>query len=105
MHTKKDQTYVGINHDLQGGMTPIGKIIRDAKVFDLISETETCEGWTHQGIDALLQKVNAEWDKHGCLVSNLPEPLFEKHQKIHAAGMQDAIDAGWTGDSELLNET
>ncbi|MEZ5449557.1 MAG: hypothetical protein R3E89_11405 [Thiolinea sp.] len=31
--------------DLNGGMTTIGKMIRDAWLFDLIPETETCENW------------------------------------------------------------
>ena len=69
-------------------MTTIGKIIRDAWVFGLIEETETCEGWNFAGIDALLEKVNKEWDKYGCLVSNLPSELFERHQKIHGEAMQ-----------------
>ena len=42
---KKSDKYVGINNDIQGGMTSIGKIIRDAWVFGLIPEDETCEGW------------------------------------------------------------
>ena len=62
--TKLDR-YVGIDNDLFGGMTTIGKTIRDAWVFGLIEETETCEGWNLAGIDALLDKVNAEWDKYG----------------------------------------
>jgi hypothetical protein len=31
--------------------------------------SETCEGWNLAGIDALLQRVNTEWDKYGCMVS------------------------------------
>ena len=46
--------YVGIDNDVRGGMTTIGKIIRDAWVFGLIPETETCEGWNLAGVDALL---------------------------------------------------
>ncbi len=44
--------YVGINNEVNGGMTTIGKIIRDAWVFDIIEETETCEGWNLAGVDA-----------------------------------------------------
>ncbi len=96
--------YVGIQNEVQGGMTTIGKIIRDAWVFGLIEETETCEGWNFAGIDALLDKVNKEWDKHGCLVSNLPADLFEKHQRIHCKAMQDARAAGWSGEVETDDE-
>ena len=37
----KPTKYVGIHKDINGGMTTIGKIIRDAWVFELIPETET----------------------------------------------------------------
>lgn len=100
----KPDKYVGINNDINGGMTTIGKIIRDAWVFGLIPETETCEGWNVQGIDALLQKVNTEWDKYGCLVSHLPAELFERHQRIHNAAVEMARAAGWSGNSETDHE-
>jgi len=100
----KPGKYVGVDKDVQGGMTTIGKIIRDAWVFGLIPETETCEGWNLAGIDALLQKVNAEWDKYGCLVSRLPPDLFERHQKIHGEAMAKARAAGWCGEHETDDE-
>ncbi len=96
--------YIGIKNEVHGGMTTIGKIIRDAWVFGLIEETETCEGWNFAGIDALLDKVNTEWDKYGCLVSNLPSELFEKHQRIHGQAVIDARAAGWSGEVETDDE-
>ena len=96
--------YVGIDNDENGGMTTIGKIIRDAWVFGLLDETETCEGWNLAGIDALLDKVTAEWDKYGCLVSHLPPDLFERHQKIHSEAMVKARAAGWSGEVETGDE-
>ena len=96
--------YVGINNEVNGGMTTIGKIIRDAWVFELIPETETCEDWNFQGIDALLDKVNKEWDKYGCLVSHLPGDLFERHQRIHGAAVKNARAAGWSGEQETEDE-
>lgn len=101
--TKPDK-YVGINNDIHGGMTTIGKIVRDAWVFGLIPESETCEGWNIAGIDALLQKVNHEWDKYGCLVSRLPEDLRLRHKKIHDEWFAKARAAGWSGDSETNDE-
>jgi hypothetical protein len=101
---EKPGKYVGINNEINGGMTTIGKIIRDAWVFGLIPETETCENWNLAGIDALLQKVNAEWDKYGCLVSHLPADLFERHQKIHGEAMKKARAAGWCGEQETEDE-
>ena len=100
----KPDTYVGIHKEVNGGMTTIGKIIRDAWVFGIISESETCEGWNLQGIDALLQKVNVEWDKYGCLVSRLPEELFERHQRIHGEAVKTAREAGWSGEFETSDE-
>ncbi len=100
----KDQTYVGLDKDINGGMTTIGKLIRDAKVFGLLDDDENCEGWNLGGVDALLNKVNDEWDKYGCLVSHLPKDLFERHQKIHGEAMELARTAGWTGEQETEDE-
>ncbi len=100
----KPDRYVGIDNEINGGMTNIGKIIRDAWVFGIIDESETCEGWNLAGIDALLQKVNAEWDKYGCMVSQLPEPLAQRHQTIHAEAMKRARAAGWGGEHETDDE-
>ncbi|HID82324.1 MAG TPA: hypothetical protein EYH06_02675 [Chromatiales bacterium] len=102
--SQKIDRYVGINNDIHGGMTTIGKIIRDAWVFGLLDESETCEGWNLGGIDALLQKVNAEWDKYGCLVSNLPKELAENHQRIHGEAFKKAKEAGWSGEIETGDE-
>jgi hypothetical protein len=96
--------YVGIDNDLNGGMTTIGKIIRDAWVFGLLDESETCKGWNLAGIDSLLDKVTAEWDKYGCLVSRLPPELFERHQRIHGEAVAKARAAGWSGESETDDE-
>ena len=100
----KPQTYVGIDKEINGGMTAIGKVIRDAWVFGLIPETETCEGWNLAGIDSLMQKVNAEWDKYGCLVSHLPEELAERHSRIHGEAIAKAKAAGWRGEHETDDE-
>ena len=85
-------------------MTSIGKIIRDAWVFDLIPETETCEGWDQGQVDVLLDRVNTEWDKYGCLVSNLPRDLLERHQRIHGEALEKAKAAGWSGEHETIDD-
>ena len=100
----KPDRYVGIDNDLNGGMTTIGKIIRDAWVFGLIDESETCEGWNLAGIDALLQRLNTEWDKYGCLVSRLPDELLERHQRIHGKAIDNAKAMGWSGEHETDDE-
>ena len=101
---QRPKTYVGIDNEVQGGMTPIGKIIRDAWVFGLIEETQTCEGWNAAGIDSLLDKVNNEWDKYGCLVSYLPPELREKHKRIHDKAIEVARASGWSGETETDDE-
>jgi hypothetical protein len=100
----KPKTYVGIDKDINGGMTSIGKIIRDAYVFDIIEEAQTCEGWNLAGIDSLLQKVNDRWDEYGCLASNLPKNLALKHFKIHDKAIKKAKKAGWSGEIETDDE-
>lgn len=100
----KPNKYVGIDNDINGGMTTIGKMIRDAWVFGILEETQTCEGWNLAGIDALLQKVNDEWDKYGCLVSNLPNELRQRHFKIHNIAIQNAKKSGWSGEVETDDE-
>jgi len=100
----RPSTYVGVDNDVNGGMTTIGKIIRDAWVFELIPETETCEGWNQGQVDVLLDKVNAEWDKYGCMVSQLPGALRERHQRIHDAAFIKAKSAGWSGEDETIDD-
>lgn len=101
---QKPKTYVGLNNEINGGMTTIGKIIRDAWVFGIIEESETCENWTLGGVDALLQKVNAAWDNYGCLPRFLPPELREKHTRIHNEAIKKAKESGWSGEHETQDE-
>jgi len=100
----KPDKYVGVDNDMYGGMTTIGKIIRDAWVFGILDEDENCEDWNLAGIDALMQKVNAEWDKHDCLVSHLPKELAERHRRIHGKAFLMAQNKGWSGELETCDE-
>ncbi len=92
---KKSIRYSGIDNDPTGAMNPTGNIIRDAWVFEIIPETQTCEGWTIQGIDDLYDKVTAEWDKYGHLASNLPDDLRKNHARIYNAAVERARSLGW----------
>jgi len=93
--TVSQKQYVGIHNDLNGGMTDTGKIIRDAWVFGIIPESETCEGWLAQGIESLWIKVDKQWERYGFLVSNLPESLRERFMRIHNEAREKARDEGW----------
>lgn len=103
MRRRDGARYVGIDKDLQGGMTDTGKIIRDAWAFGLIEESETCEGWMPQGIEDLWRKVNAEWEKYGFRVAGLPEPIRERYLRVQDEAIRRARAAGWNpelGDDE-----
>ena len=100
-----DKRYVGIHNDAYGGMTDTGKIIRDAWTFGLIPETETCEGWTADGVSDLWERVNAEWEKYGFLVGNLPDDLRERFLRLHDEAMTRARAAGWDPESELAEDS
>lgn len=88
--------YVGIHQDAFGGMTEIGRIIRDAWVFGLIPESETCEGWSFKRIEQLYIQVHEAWAPYGHLVSGLPPALRERHAQIHGQAFQQAKAAGWS---------
>jgi len=94
----KTKTYPGIDKDPKGAMTPTGNIIRDAWVFGIIPETETCTGWTLQGIDSLYDKVSMAWEPYGHLASGLPPALRERHQRIYEAAVERARKEGWTAE-------
>jgi hypothetical protein len=94
-----EKRYQGIHKDPTGAMNPTGNIIRDAWLFGLIPESQTCEGWTGTMVDALYDKVTVEWGKYGYLVSNLPEELRARHQRIYDEAIATAREKGW--DPEL----
>jgi len=98
----KTKTYPGIDKDPHGAMNPTGNIIRDAWVFEIIPEAESCAGWTVQGIDSLYDKVAVAWEPYGNLVSNLPDDLRERHKRIYDAAIARARELGWN--PELKDE-
>lgn len=104
MNSKNEKRYVGIFNDNHGGMTDTGKIIRDAWIFGLIPETETCDGWLIQGIQTLWEKVNDEWEKYGFLVSNLPPELRERFDRIQQEAIARAKKDGWDPDQDMVDE-
>jgi hypothetical protein len=96
---QNQKTYIGIHNDIDGGMTPIGNIIRDAWVFGIIPENETCKGWNNARIDDLYDKVSEAWGPYGHLVSRLPDELRQRHARIYAQAVAHARTHGW--DPEL----
>lgn len=93
------KTYVGIYNDEQGGMTHIAMIIKDAWVFGILPETETCEGWLPSQIQVLYEQVYQAWEPYAHLPSQLPPELRERHTRLHAMAMEHGRKHGW--DPEL----
>ena len=94
------KVYEGIEKDPTGAMNPTGNIIRDAWVFELIPESETCAGWTLERLDALYDLVSDEWHKYGHQVSQLPQSLRDRHRRIYEQAVRRARELGWEPDME-----
>jgi hypothetical protein len=92
---RQTKTYPGIHNDKHAGMTSVGTIIRDAWVFGLIPEEETCAGWTFDQVEQLYDKVSRAWEPFGHLVSRLPPELRERHSRIYEAAVRQAREMGW----------
>lgn len=93
------QTYIGVDRDENGGMTHIGRIVRDAWVFGILPETETCAGWDAARMQNLYEQVYAAWEPYAHLPSLLPDQLRERHARIYGTAIAAARGQGW--DAEL----
>ena len=96
--------YAGIHNEPNGAMSRTGNIIRDAWVFELIPETQTCEGWAMGQIEALYEQVSEAWMPYGHLASNLPPELRERHARIYAEAIEQARQQGWDPDAAIRDE-
>lgn len=92
---REKKIYAGIDKEPHGGMTPTANIVRDARVFGIIPESESCAGWSVQDMQNLYDKVAQAWEPYGNLASNLPSDLRERHQRIYAAAVELARRQGW----------
>ena len=103
MQPKSTTKYAGIFNDSYGGMTDTGKIIRDAWIFEIIPEDQTCEGWIGEGIQDLWRKTSAEWEKYGFLVSQLPPEIRERFDRIQQEAIDRAKKHGWDAQTDIDN--
>ena len=94
MRNPKDKIYVGLQND-NFGMSATGNIIRDAWVFGLLPEGETCDGWNYDRINALYDRVWTAWQPYGNLASRLPDDLRERHARIYDEAIRQARAQGW----------
>jgi len=96
--------YPGIDKDHYAGMSRIGVMIRDAWLFGILPETEKCENWNNSQLQAVSEQVKREWDKYGCLVSNLPDDLRKRHSEINRPAIEKAKTLGWDPTPEAHEE-
>lgn len=96
---RSEKVYQGIHNELHG-MTTTANVIRDAWVFGILPESETCEGWTVSRIEEIYGKVSKAWEPYGHLVSQLPADLRERHKRIYDAAIRHAKSRGWEPDME-----
>jgi hypothetical protein len=93
-----EKTYCGLARD-RHGITQMGRIVLDARVFGLIPDSEDCAGWDLARMQLLMHQVEERWDSCGNLPSRLPEELRLRHAAIYAEAMARARQQGW--DPEL----
>lgn len=93
------QHYAGIDQDENGGLTHLGRMVRDAWVFGILPESETCAGWDGSQMQSLYEKVYAAWEPYAHLPSRLPEDLQRRHAQLYAQAVVSAKSEGW--DAEL----
>ena len=93
-----EQSYMGIDQDENGGLTHLGRIVRDAWVFDILPETETCAGWDSGQMQILYEKVYAAWEPSAHLPSRLPDDLRERHTKLYTTAITNAKKKGWNAE-------
>lgn len=92
-------TYAGLDEDINGGLTHLGRIVLDGRVFGIIPEAEACKGWDASRLQNLYEQVYAAWEPYAHLPSRLPEPFRSRHATAYGAVVAQARDAGW--DPEL----
>lgn len=95
-----EQQYVGIDQDKDAGLTNLGRIVRDAWVFGILPETETCSGWSSAEMQLLYEKVHAAWEPYAHLPSRLPDELRERHSRLYSHAIAEAKKKGWVTDLE-----
>ncbi len=91
-------SYAGIEEDERAGLTHLGRIVRDAWVFDILPESETCAGWNAARMQQLYEQVYAAWEPYAHLPSRLPEPLRKRHESLYAQAIDNAKQRGWNAE-------
>ncbi len=93
-----EQLYVGVDKDTNAGLTHLGRMVRDAWVFGILPETETCAGWNGSQMQNLYEQVYAAWEPYAHLPSRLPDELQQRHTQIYAQAIVSAKNSGWNAE-------
>ena len=83
--------YVGLDKD-KHGITQLGRVVLDARLFGFIPDTEDCGGWDIGRMQTLMDRVDKQWDQYGNLPSRLPPELAERHTRIYAKALAGATE-------------
>lgn len=94
-------TYPGLQAD-RHGLTQLGRIVLDARVFGLLPDDEQCAGWSLGRMQELSQRVEQQWDQYGNLPSRLPPDLLQRHRQVYEQAIEQARARGWN--PELADE-
>jgi hypothetical protein len=90
--------YAGIDQDENGGLTHMGRIVREAWLFGILPESETCAGWSAPRMQNLYERVYAAWEPYAHLPSRLPPELRERHAMLYEAAINAARAKGWNAE-------
>jgi len=93
-----EQTYPGLNND-KHGLTQLGRIVLDGRLFGLIADSEDCNGWSMGRMQDLMERVQSKWDIYANLPGRLPPDLLKRHGQLYDKAIQTARAKGW--DPEL----
>lgn len=99
----EDKTYSGIDQDADGGLTPLGRMVIDAWLFDILPESETCAGWSMERMQVLYEEVYTAWEPYSHLPSRLPPELQQRHSALYEKRIVIARNSGW--DTDLSDES
>ncbi|HZV55974.1 MAG TPA: hypothetical protein VFF82_13645 [Rhodocyclaceae bacterium] len=89
-----EQTYPGLTND-KHGLTQLGRIVLDGRLFGLIADSEDCAGWSMGRMQDLMERVQNEWEEFANLPSRLPPHLLKRHGELYDQAIQTARAKGW----------
>ena len=80
------------------------QLSRDADLLVVAPATTNIMAKMAQGIGDLWGRNNAEWEKYGFLVDNMPDDLKEKYLRIQKEAIERAKSFGWNAENDLAGD-